>query len=212
VTRFHATPRRFRPGAKRGTRLTFRLARPGRVVFVVRGPAPSCAIVGRFSVRGHRGVNRVRFKGKVGRRTLRAGTYAITAHGRSTVRRVVVVVLPRRGEATQRSLECSGSNSSATGLAAAPTPGTGPGAPGGGKARKAHEHRSSGVLPAIERKVRSLPHALPKIPMPPLPAIGTAEPGSGPWLVGILALVLLGLSGLGILAYVIRFIRKPRSV
>jgi hypothetical protein len=171
------------------------------VYFVVRGPAPSCDVAGRFSVRGRRGVNSVRFKGKIGRRTLRPGTYTITARTRrgATLRRLVLVLLPPSGRARTQALDCSARTDTAG--TAATTAGLDSTGPPAAKTKKA-----SGVLPAFERKLRQVPEAL-----PPLPAIAGNEPGSASWVVGMLALTLLALSGLGILLYVVRFVRKPHS-
>lgn len=64
-------------GRHRGTILDIRLARPGAVELVVTGPSPSCDIVGRKWVRGHEGLNRVHFSGRLHGRPLAAGRYAI---------------------------------------------------------------------------------------------------------------------------------------
>jgi hypothetical protein len=80
---------------RRSTILTFVLKRPTRVIFTVKQLAPDCQTVGRFSVRGRAGLNRVRFSGRVGRRELAAGTYRITArtvNGRALQRVTIVVV------------------------------------------------------------------------------------------------------------------------
>ena len=58
-----------RTGPRRRTKLVFILRRPALVEFVVLQVAPDCRRVGRFRVRGHRGVNRVRIPARVGRRT-----------------------------------------------------------------------------------------------------------------------------------------------
>jgi hypothetical protein len=82
---------------RRSAVLTFVLKRPTRVVFTVEQLAPDCQTVGRFSVRGRAGVNRVRFSGRVGRQKLDAGTYRITArtvNGRA-LQRVTIVVVDR---------------------------------------------------------------------------------------------------------------------
>ena len=55
------------PHGKRRTTLVFILRRPALVEFVVLQVAPDCRRVGRFRVRGHRGVNRVRVPNRVGR-------------------------------------------------------------------------------------------------------------------------------------------------
>jgi hypothetical protein len=80
---------------RRSTVLTFVLKRPTTVIFTVRQLAPACQTVGRFSVRGRAGLNRVRFSARVGRRELAAGTYRITArtvNGRALQRVTIVVV------------------------------------------------------------------------------------------------------------------------
>jgi hypothetical protein len=76
----------------------------GRVIFTVQQVSPACRTVGRFVVHARKGVNRVRFTGRVGRRSLVPGTYVLearTASGR-VVQRVTLVVVnglaPSRGE------------------------------------------------------------------------------------------------------------------
>ena len=64
---------------KRRTTLVFILRRPALVEFVVLQVAPDCRRVGRFRVRGHRGVNRVRVPNRVGREPLAPGTYRVVA-------------------------------------------------------------------------------------------------------------------------------------
>jgi hypothetical protein len=83
------------PKSRRQTILTFVLPRAGRVVFTVRQVAPVCRIAERFVVRGHRGVNRIRFPRPTSRLELAAGTYRISAHafrGRFVRRMTLVVV------------------------------------------------------------------------------------------------------------------------
>jgi hypothetical protein len=65
---------------------------------------------------------------------------------------------------------------------------------------------SQGVLPAIRRKIRALPDAFPR---PPLPRTPMAGADGSPVVLGFAALALLALSALVILVYVIRFIRGP---
>jgi hypothetical protein len=57
-----------------GTSLRFRLSRPATVVFRVTGRA-----TGRFSIRGRRGLNRLRFTGRLRGRALSPGPYRLTA-------------------------------------------------------------------------------------------------------------------------------------
>jgi hypothetical protein len=100
------------------TILSFVLKRPTRVIFTVEQLAPDCQTVGRFSVRGRAGLNRVRFSARVGRRQLAAGTYRITArtvNGRALQRVTIVVVdggAPTKAEldALRASNVCSASS------------------------------------------------------------------------------------------------------
>ncbi len=67
------------PRRRRQTILSFVLVNPAIVEFVVTRVAPDCRQVGRFRVAGRRGLNRVRFRGRIGRRLLSPGTYRIEA-------------------------------------------------------------------------------------------------------------------------------------
>ena len=80
------------PKRRRRTTLSFVLRRPALVEFVVLQVAPRCREVGRFRVRGRAGLNRVRFRGRIGRRVLGPGTYLIKA--RVTHARLVIVSRP----------------------------------------------------------------------------------------------------------------------
>jgi hypothetical protein len=223
VTGIRARSRRVTRGKrKRAARITFTLSAPGRVVFVVRGPAPSCGVIGRFSVRGHRGKNLVRFKGRVGRRNLPYGTYRITAktRGRAASRPIVVFVGDRAGS---RQFDCRSSGSSSfrsyasllgtfsasgngtSGSGSAEASGNkGAESPVKGQDRKAKEKPDSGVLPAVTNRLRKIPEALPR---PHLPSAST----SPPWIIGAAALILLILSGLALVLYVLRFLRRPHT-
>jgi len=76
------------PRRHRRTILVFVLRHPALVEFVVVQVSPACRRVGTFHVRGHRGVNRVRFGDRIGHHLLGSGTYRIVARGRGG-RRVV---------------------------------------------------------------------------------------------------------------------------
>jgi hypothetical protein len=175
------------------------------VVFVVRGPAPACNVVGRFSVRGRRGTNRVPFRGRVGRTTLAPGTYTVTARPVGLPRQALRVVLIV-GDGRRERLDCSSGRGPAF-LGAASffaTPGFTSYSPIAPQASDGKE--SQGVLPAIRRKIRALPNAFPR---PPLPRTPMAGADGSPVVLGFAALALLALSALVILVYVIRFIRGP---
>ena len=79
----------------RATTLTFVLWKAHRVVFTITQVSPACVGIGHFTVKGHRGVNRIRFRGRVHGRPLHPGTYRIsvrTADG-TAVRQIVLVVV-----------------------------------------------------------------------------------------------------------------------
>lgn len=200
---------------KRAARITFTLNRPGRVLFVVRGPAPSCGVAGRFTVRGDRGINHVRFTGRVGRRELPDGTYRVTARtpGRAPSRPVLVAVGERRvtngfacasGTPADPFEEIFGtfSNGSASGPSGAAQEGSAGSSGAGGP--KAQTKRDSGVLPAVSERLRKVPEALPKLAVP-----GASDGPSA--LLGIGALILLVLSGVALVLYFVRFLRGPHT-
>ena len=90
-------------------------------MFTVNQVAPVCRGVGRFSVAGHAGLNRVRFSGRVQGKPLEAGTYRLSArtHAGRLVRRVTLVVVdgpaPTRAElAAARSANVCGASSDTT--------------------------------------------------------------------------------------------------
>jgi hypothetical protein len=83
------------PKRRRATTFTFLLPRAGRVDFVVRQVSPVCRNVGRFTVKGHAGLNRVRFPRRASKLHLEPGTYTITARtraGRMVQRATILVV------------------------------------------------------------------------------------------------------------------------
>ena len=69
--------------------------------------------------------------------------------------------------------------------------------------KKASTKRDSGVLPAVSEGLRKVPEALPKLVVP-----GASDGPSS--LLGIGALILLVLSGVALVLYVVRFVRRPR--
>jgi hypothetical protein len=102
------------PNRHRRATLIFVLRQPALVEFVVLEMAPNCRRVGRFRVRGHRGVNHVRVPARIGRQPLAPGTYRVVARaipGGRTVGRARLVVVDRasRGEirAARRADSCS---------------------------------------------------------------------------------------------------------
>jgi hypothetical protein len=59
------------------------LSRAARVRIAVTQVAPVCRRVGSFTVRGHAGVNRIAFRGRLRGRPLPLGTYKLTAKARN---------------------------------------------------------------------------------------------------------------------------------
>ena len=155
-----------------------------------------------------RGVNHVRFTGKVGRRELPFGTYRVTARtrGGAPSKPVLVAVGERR---VTNGFACG------AGPAAGPfeeifaTYGNGSGSTGAESGEppssevagrtKTRTNGDSGVLPAVGERLRTLPELA-------LPSAGS--PSS---ILGIAALLVLLLSGLGLVYYVVRFVRRPRA-
>jgi hypothetical protein len=100
VQRLHPSRSYLAPAGPKGKRkivLTFFLAHGARISFVVRQLSPDCRLVGRFSVRGTKGVNHVPFYGRVGGKVLVPGTYRIAAHAAQTapVAHVTIIVSDR---------------------------------------------------------------------------------------------------------------------
>ena len=103
-------------------RLAFTLTKAQRLFLIVRGPAPSCQVVGVIPIRGHRGVNKLTFAGRAGGRNLRPGSYLLSL---STVRQplaaapttLVQVVSKRRSIPAKAGAEkptCSDAQASAS--------------------------------------------------------------------------------------------------
>jgi hypothetical protein len=211
LTRLQARPSRFRSTVRRGrkgTMISFWLSRPGRVVFLVRGPAPDCSKVGTFAVRGHRGHNRIRFTGWLRGTLLRPGTYTISLLRIRRSRparpaRVVVVVLPRRGKLVRRAQACSPRETAARnagiGFTAPGQDGASgmeprlPGKPVADEPGHASK-KKSGVLGAIFKR--------PKLQLP-------QPPGRPSWVLGAFAFLLIALTGGFIVAYFVRSLRRP---
>jgi len=94
------------PERRRKTTIVFFLRKPSVVLFVVRQLAPACRTAGSFRVLGRPGLNRVRFRGRIGRRLLPPGSYRVDARtlpgGRSVARAGFVVVAHPNGDEISR--------------------------------------------------------------------------------------------------------------
>jgi hypothetical protein len=139
--------------------LVFRLGRAALVEFVIYQVAPDCRRIGRFRVAGRPGLNRVRFRGRVGRRVLAPGTYRLRARtlprGHAVVdAKFVVVIRPERQViASARGADACGSKlgGQSTSLTASVrgNPGAATASPARIETRKpAHSFRAQDVLGA----------------------------------------------------------------
>jgi hypothetical protein len=190
------------PAAKRGTVLRFRLRKRGTVVIVVR--TADCSVLGQRRVRGHRGVNRIRFDGRVHGRPLAPGRYSILlvvvrGSSRTQLGAIGVEVVPpgRRLTNAQRSAPLGTgcvAPASATPLPAAIVSTTPP-----------PEAGAADLVRSVTKKSpkTSGPGVSLKPPRLPVPVINDAPT----WL-GVLLVALFGLSVAGLAVYVTRF---PRS-
>jgi hypothetical protein len=108
------------PKRHRHTTITFVLLHPSLVRFVVVEISPFCRRVAHFRVVGRQGVNTVRLGSRIGRHSLRPGTYKLVARSIPGGRRVVdtrLVVVRRASQ--DRIAAARGANTCATSSAAA---------------------------------------------------------------------------------------------
>jgi hypothetical protein len=208
--RVRATRTRFStrgPKAQRGTVIRFRLRKPGKVELVVRTDASACKIVGRKRVRGHTGLNRVPFNGRVNGRPLAAGKYTITvvvvrAGHRTRVGTLAVEVVPsgrhltraqQTGPVTTSCFAGAPSSGSTSILAAFAVPFV-DGSAGAGDLHARENSKSAPTALGASFKP-------PKLPRPVTPGEGTFG-----W-AGALLYAALGLAGATLLVQVARFMR-----
>lgn len=200
-----------RPGRRNGgTTLVFTLKQGTVVRFTVVRVYPSCVRVGSFSVSAHKGVNRVRFSGRLGRRPLSEGTYRLVAQarGQETAAATLTIVVVR-GKTTpaelrraRRANACSPAEAHEieTAIGAAPA---GSSDDPGGKRQSVAERLTDPVLgaaKAVVKKAKALPAA-----------IGAAvedNPFSDPFVLVIVGLLTLAFALLGtlVLLQVVRII------
>lgn len=153
-----AAPARSRGGETRGrpvTTLSFSLPAPRRVRFLVRGR--NCRAVGRFTVRGRKGVNRVRFSGRIGKRTLPQGTYTIVPDvrgSRASRRAIAVFVGPRGGARLLRGRKARAASTACTSAVGASGTAS---AAAEGTSGVAGEQQSSGAVAGVQRIERVTP-------------------------------------------------------
>ena len=195
------------PAARRGTRITVRLARPATIELVVRRAGPSCTVVAKKTVQGRRGVNRVPFSGRVRHHPLAPGTYTITVvavrgSSRKRLGMIPVQVVPpgrvRQGGAPPRVALCaSRSGPAAASLFALPAAivqaTEGPGGKGHALAlRPPHVKPPGGILGSgIRTPHISVPNA----------------PGGFDWVM-VLIILTLGLPLVFIVVFTVRLLRR----
>jgi hypothetical protein len=187
--------------------ISFRLRKAGRVMLVVRS-ADACEVVGRRRVAGVKGLNRVRFAGRVHGRSLAPGRYlidvvVIRGASRKRIGRVAVEIvrpgtpLTRAQRVAPVAVACSAPAGSPSLPAAVVDPRrVDGGGSGGGVASKAGGGSRGSVLGAVFQPPR-------------LPGLGGRDEGGGgglAWLGLGVYLVLIG-AFLTMLLYVSRFLR-----
>jgi hypothetical protein len=87
--------------------VTFRLPRRAHVVLTVFERYPVCRRVASFTVVGHRGVNRLKIRGRIAGKLLEPGTYSVTARvaGGAPLFQLVLAVVKTRPTAKQLAVE-----------------------------------------------------------------------------------------------------------
>jgi hypothetical protein len=186
--------------------ISFRLRKAGRVMLVVRS-ADACEVVLRRRVAGVKGLNRVRFAGRVHGRSLAPGRYLIDVvvvrgTSRKRIGRVSVEIvrpgtrLTRAQRVAPVAVACSASAPSPSLPAAVVDPRRVDRRSGAGIASKTGGGSRGGVLGAVFQPPR-------------LPGLGGSDAGGGgglAWLGLGVYLVLIG-AFLAMLLYVARFLR-----
>jgi hypothetical protein len=124
------------PAHRRKTTVVFRLAHAGPLVFTLEELSPACRKLASFRGRGQRGVNRISFHARVGKKPVEPGTYRIVARrpgGRIVMQRTLVIV--RGGKPSRRQLAAARRANvcpSTAKVATEPRPLSDGGAPAGG--------------------------------------------------------------------------------
>ena len=144
------------PARRRKTTVVFRLAHPGPLVFTLEELSPTCRKLASFRGRGRRGMNRISFHARVGKKPVEPGTYRIVARrpgGRIVMQRKLVIV--RSGKPSRRQLAAARRANACLARAkviAESRPLSGGGAPAGGNDTAARgsggtSHTAAGPVP-----------------------------------------------------------------
>lgn len=185
--------------------IVFRLSRPTMLRVTVVRVYPTCKRIGTFTVRGRAGVNRIRFRGRLGRRTLPTGSYRLIVRARGAERDAAAVpIVVARGPvsaATVRRLRRAMACSPAESLAVANPNEADAGPSGGGVLAAFRDRIADGVGSAVGGVARTVRGAKARI-------VETAENPSSTLLtvVGLIALLSAILGGL-VLARLVRLYR-----
>jgi hypothetical protein len=201
-----------RPNRKNGgTTLIFRLEKPAVIRVTIFRVYPSCKRIGSFTFRGRRGVNRIRFRGRVDGRPLSYGGYRLVFRARGARRDAAAVPIviahgrmsPTRLHRARTTVVCNdqvadlgggpadppaGPNDSENGLLASFTKGV--------------EKPISGVAGVIASTAKDLPARVKN-------AIAEKAPDD-PFLLTMIGLLMLSIALLGaiVLAHVTRTIQR----
>ena len=188
--------------------LRFRLRKPGTIEIVIR--RADCSVVGRKRVRGHRGINHVRFNGRVHGRPLASGRYSIAlvvirGSSRKHLGTIGVEVVPPGSRLTkaQRSAPLGSvcvAPASAT-LLPVPIVSTAAPAAGAGSAEPARTSAEPG--PSVTKK-KSKTGVLGVSLKPPRLVVPM---GGAPTWLGVLLIVLFGVSLTALAVYVAGHLR-----
>jgi hypothetical protein len=185
--------------------IVFRLSRPTVLRVTVVRVYPTCKRIGTFTVRGRAGVNRIRFRGRLGRRTLPAGGYRLIVRARGAERDAAAVpIVVARGPvspATVRRLRRAMACAPAESIALASAKEADAGSSGGGVLGTFRERIADSVGSAAGVVSRTARGAKARI-------VETAENPSSTLLtvVGLIALLSAILGGL-VLARLVRLYR-----
>jgi hypothetical protein len=173
-------------------------------VIVVGGPIPACTQAGRFAVRGRRGINQIRFFGRIRGRELAEGVYVLTIRPRSGPQRRVAVSVAEDGARALSPTESSAAVDVCTT------------APALAVARTTRSLAVADDVPAAQQAATPAPRPASKPPVEEedpfsvvLPELGSVTPDASllPTALEIAALAILALSALGVVFYLIRFLR-----
>jgi hypothetical protein len=189
--------------------IRFRLPAPGQVELVVRQSGPACAVVGRKHLRGHAGVNRVRFQGRYRGSALPPGRYTITVvvvrAGRHTpVGTVAVEVVPdgRRLTRAQRTAPVT------AGCSGAITPSSGTSVLVGLAAPLAVRGTSA---PSPHARSKSMPRPVTLGPVFKPPQLLERDDGRGVGLAEILLYIGIAIGSGVLLVELVRFFRDASA-